>query len=286
MITSVLITLHNKERYISYALNSILTSDTKNIELIISDDCSQDNSYSIAKSWIDNHKELFFSALILKQPKNLGINDNINFLITKATGEFITFLDADDAFFSSAIDSNKQYLLDNLNVDFLFSNQSLIDELNDIVKFKYVGFTREILVKNKFFLILDMIFNWGIPWSKVFARTEAFRRLGSLPAEISYNDRWTGFKILQAGRYAYYNNISFQFRTRFDNSPTPTLTKKQMVDDLIKVELDALPYSKGVLFILLFLYTLPYRVISKNRLLMSLCKLPRKIIRRLYFSII
>ena len=286
MITSVLITLHNKEKYIDYALNSILRSNTKSIELVISDNCSQDMSYSIARNWIDNHGQLFFSARLFQQSKNLGINENHNFLIRKATGDFFTFLDADDALMPMAIDLNKQFLIDHPNFDFLFSNQDLIDELNDTVKFKYVRSPREILIKIKFFLILDMIYNWGLPWSKIFARTESFKKLGCIPKTISYNDRWTGFKILQAGRYAYFNNISFQYRTRFDNSPTPSLTKKQLQDDLILVELDALKSSKGVLFILLFFYTLPLRVRSKNRFLFSLSKLPKKIIRSLYRSII
>ena len=286
MITSVLITLHNKEKYIDFALNSILSSNTKSIQLIISDDCSSDGSYLIAKNWIDNHKQLFFSVLLFQQSKNLGINDNINFLLTKATGDFITFLDADDAFMPMAIDINKQYLIDHPKIDFLFSNHVLIDELNDINDWRYVRPARELVIKYKFFIILDVVFNWGIPWSKVFARRDSFNKLGSLPREISYNDRWTGFKILQVGKYAYFNNISFQYRTRFDNSPTPTLSRKQMTDDLLKVELDALKYSKGVLFILLFFYTLPLRLKSKNRFLFSLSKIPKKIIRGLYRSII
>jgi glycosyltransferase involved in cell wall biosynthesis len=286
MITSVLITLHNKEKYIDYALNSILRSNTKSIELIVSDNCSRDMSYSIAKNWINNHEQLFFSARLFQQSKNLGINENHNFLLREASGDFFTFLDADDALMPMAIDLNKQFLINNSKVDFLFSNQDLIDELNDTVKYKYVRSPREILIKIKFFIILDIIYNWGLPWSKIFARTESFKKLGCIPKTISYNDRWTGFKILQAGRYAYFNNISFQYRTRFDNSPTPSLTKKQLQDDLTLVELDALKYSKGALFILLFFYTLPLRIKSKNRLLTSLCKLPKKIIRILYRSII
>jgi glycosyltransferase involved in cell wall biosynthesis len=286
MVTSVLITLYNYEKYISYALNSILSSNTKNIQLIISDDRSQDNSYEVAKRWIENHKHLFSSALIFKQPKNLGMNGNINFLVSKASGDFITFLDADDAFGASAIDVNTQYLIHHPKIDFLFSNHRLIDELNDVIEWRYVRPARGFLIKYKFFAILDVVNNWGIPWSKVFARTDSFRRLGSLPKSISFNDRWTAFKILQLGNFAYFDNMSFLYRTRFDKTPSPSVTKKQILDDLLKVELDALKYSKGVLFILLFIYTLPLRLKSKNRFLFFLSKLPKKLIRGLYRSII
>ncbi|QDC79094.1 glycosyltransferase family A protein [Candidatus Methylopumilus universalis] len=286
MITSVLITLYNYEKYISCALNSILSSNTKNIQLIISDDCSQDNSYLVAKRWIDNHKHLFASALIFKQPNNLGMNGNINFLVSKASGDFITFLDADDAFVASAIDINAQYLIDHPKIDFLFSNHRLIDELNDVYDWRYVQPARALAIKYKFFIILDVVFNWGIPWSKVFARIDSFKNLGSLPKSISFNDRWTAFKILQVGNFAYFDNMSFLYRTRFDKSPTPSCTKKQMLDDLLEVELDALNSSKGLLFIFLYFHLLPLKIKSKNRLIISLSKLPKKIIRKLYRSII
>jgi glycosyltransferase involved in cell wall biosynthesis len=286
MITSVLITLYNHEKYIEFALNSILKSNTKNIELVISDDLSQDNSYTIAKNWIADHKHLFSSAFIFKQSKNLGINNNINFLISKATGQFITILSSDDAFAEGAIDFQAQYLSDNPEVDFLFCNQTLINELDDIVLPEYVKFRRQALIKNKFFLILDVIFNWGHPWSKIFATNVGFKNLGYLPKSISFDDRWVIFRILQLGRYAYLNKISILYRIRSDKSVTPGLNKKKMLDDLNTVELEALKKSKGILFFLLYLYTLPNRLKTKNRLLIFLSKLPKKIIRNLYLSVI
>jgi glycosyltransferase involved in cell wall biosynthesis len=286
MITSVLITLYNHEKYIEFGLNSILKSNTKNIQLVISDDLSQDNSFAIAKNWVANHKHLFSSVLIFKQSKNLGINNNINFLVSKATGHFLTILSSDDAFAEGAIDFQAQYLLDNPEIDFLFCNQTLINEINDIVLPEYVNFRRQTLIKNKFFLILDVIFNWGHPWSKIFATNLGFKSLGSLPKSISYDDRWVIFRILQFGRYAYLNKISILYRIRSDKSVTPGLDKNKMLDDLKTVELNALKKSKGVLFLLLYLYTLPNRSKTKNPLLIFLSKLPKKIIRNIYLSII
>ncbi|CAM8375212.1 WcaA Glycosyltransferases involved in cell wall biogenesis [Candidatus Methylopumilus planktonicus] len=286
MITSVLITLYNHEKYIEFALNSLLKSNTKNIQLVVNDDCSQDNSYEIAENWINNHKNLFSSALIFKQSKNLGINNSINFLVSKAKGYFITILSSDDAFMPAAVDFQSQYLLDNPQFDFLFTNQTLMNEFNDICAHKHIGFRRKFLIKSNFFLILDMIFNWGHPWSKVFARLDSYKKMGPLPISISFDDRWIGFKILQAGKYTFLNKASILYRVRSDKSTTPGLNKKQILNDLNLVELEALKYSKGILFSLLFLYTLPLKLKSQNRLLLSIYKLPKKIIKKLYLLII
>jgi glycosyltransferase involved in cell wall biosynthesis len=286
VITSVLITLYNHEKYIEFALNSILRSNTKNIQLVVNDDCSQDNSYEIAKNWINNHKDLFFSAFIFKQSKNLGINNSINFLVSKAKGHFITILSSDDAFMPEAIDFQSQYLLENPQFDFLFTNQALINEFNDICVLKNVRFRRQFLIKSNFFLILDMIYNWGNPWSKVFARLDSYKKIGPLPNSISFDDRWIGLKILQEGKYTFLNEVSIFYRVRSDKSITPGLNKKQVLNDLNFVEIEALKSSKGFLFLLLSIYTLPLRLNSQNRLLLSIYKLPKKIIKKVYLLII
>jgi hypothetical protein len=161
-----------------------------------------------------------------------------------------------------------------------------MNELNDICAHKHIGLRRQFLIKSNFFLILDMIFNWGHPWSKVFARLDSYKRMGPLPISISFDDRWIGFKILQAGKYTFLNKVSILYRVRSDKSTTPGLNKKQILNDLNLVELEALKSSKGILFSLLFLYTLPLKLKSQNRLLLSIYKLPKKIIKKLYLLII
>ena len=285
-VTSVLIPLFNHENFIIYCLDSLLKSNTKNIQLIISDDHSNDNSYAIAKKWVKLHKHLFFSTLIFRQKENIGINKNINFLRGKASGEFLIILASDDALSPSAIDFQMQYLNQHANLDFLFSNRSLMNNYSQIVTYKCVGFKRAFFLANNFFINLDMVFNWGLPWGGVYARRKAFLNLGDVPNDLSFEDRWICLKVLQTNRYKYLNTPSYIYRIRSEKTITPGLEKKQMLEDLKISELRAQKSSKGILYFLLYIYTLPYKLTSKNFFVKALFKLPKKLIKSLYKLIV
>lgn len=285
IITSVLIPSYNHEQYITDSLNSILKSNTHNIELIISDDCSQDHSYKIAENWVALHKHLFFSVFLYKQSKNLGIVKNFDFLIKKSSGEFVTFLGSDDVLSTNAIDFQTQYLIEH-DVSFLFCNRDLINELGIVITKNYVGFIRQILIKNSFFSKVDIIYNWGIPWSGFFARKTAVQKLGQIPQKLSFEDRWVIFRVLQTSGYAYFNKTSCSYRIRTDNSPTPSLNKSIILRDLKFIELEALKKSKGILYFLLFFYLLPDLKNTNNYVLKKLYKIPKKIIKNLYLFLI
>jgi glycosyltransferase involved in cell wall biosynthesis len=81
--------LYNKERYIEACIQSIKKQKYKNIEIIVIDDGSTDNSYYRVKA-IDND-----DIKIVRQ-RNLGVSAARNEGIKHSTGEFVAFLDADD----------------------------------------------------------------------------------------------------------------------------------------------------------------------------------------------
>lgn len=83
---SVIIPLYNTEKYIGDCLDSVLSQNYPNLEIIVVDDGSTDNSVLIAKSYKVN---------VIEQ-KNMGVSVARNTGINAATGEYIHFIDADD----------------------------------------------------------------------------------------------------------------------------------------------------------------------------------------------
>lgn len=92
---TVIIALHNREKYIKECINSLLKQslNKKNIEVIIIDDCSTDNSLILTEKLIKDNKDIF---TLIKHEQNKGPGGARNTGIKNATGEYITFLDADD----------------------------------------------------------------------------------------------------------------------------------------------------------------------------------------------
>lgn len=87
---SIIIPAYNTEQYIGKAIASALGQTLKNIELIVVDDCSTDNTVAVIESFDDPRLRL------IKNPTNLGAGGARNKAIAAAKGKWIAVLDSDD----------------------------------------------------------------------------------------------------------------------------------------------------------------------------------------------
>ena len=86
-------------------LESISQQTYKNIELIISDDRSPDNTLEICESWIEKHKNRFSNTIVTKTDRNGGICYNYNNGLKMATGKWIKYIGGDDELMPDCISS-------------------------------------------------------------------------------------------------------------------------------------------------------------------------------------
>lgn len=90
---SFMIPLHNKSKYLVKCLDSILAQTYHDYEVVIVDDCSTDNSFNIAKSYL---AQGYQNIKLFKNTKNLKLGKTRNVLLDKAEGEYLIFVDPDD----------------------------------------------------------------------------------------------------------------------------------------------------------------------------------------------
>ena len=89
---SIIIPVYNAEKYLERSINSILKQTYKNIELILVDDGSKDNSLRVCQEFSKKHKNI-----ITIHKENGGVSEARNTGIQHATGDYIEFVDADDS---------------------------------------------------------------------------------------------------------------------------------------------------------------------------------------------
>ncbi|HHK5535192.1 TPA: glycosyltransferase family 2 protein [Bacillus mobilis] len=99
-LVSVIVPLYNAEKYIEETMESILNQTYKNIEIVIVDDGSKDQSSSIVKNFKKKYPEQI--KYILQE--NQGVSVARNTGIENANGEYISFLDSDDLWHSTKIE--------------------------------------------------------------------------------------------------------------------------------------------------------------------------------------
>ena len=159
-LVSVVIPVFNGEKVIDQCLSSILTQTHQNIEILIVDDCSKDNTIGIVET-LSNLDE---RVKLVRQPINMGVSAARNRGIEEASGKYICFVDCDDWCENDYIESMLR----------LFDDQVCMVSCG----FKYETRSQKHFAKRrsekKIYTTLEYeeIFSdkssWGVCWNKMF----------------------------------------------------------------------------------------------------------------------
>jgi len=124
---SVITPTFNDELFIKETIESILNQTHKNVEVIVVDDCSTDNTINIINSFNDSRIKL------IRNKTNQGAAYSRNLALSLASGEYIAFLDGDDLWKNDKLSKQLQFMLDN-NYQFTYTKYSVIkdDEKYDV----------------------------------------------------------------------------------------------------------------------------------------------------------
>ncbi len=118
---SVIIPVYNNEKYLERCFNSILNQNINDLEIIVVNDGSTDNSDKIIQKYEKSHKEIKYY-----KKENTGVADSRNYGIEKATGKYIMFLDADDYVDIALYKNIKKYI--NENIDLIKYKIQIVDK--------------------------------------------------------------------------------------------------------------------------------------------------------------
>lgn len=149
-MVSIIMPTYNSAQYVSESIKSIISQSYENWELLITDDCSTDDTMSIISAFSkqDNRIKIF------KTPQNEGAGIARNKSIHEACGRFIAFCDSDDIWKSEKLSTQLSFMAAN-NVDICYSSYIECDEdgkptgivvapskvtYSDILRNDYIGF--------------------------------------------------------------------------------------------------------------------------------------------------
>lgn len=123
---SVALCTYNGEKFLEQQLTSILNQTTLVNELVVFDDGSNDSTLQI----LDNFKaSASFPVLIHQNKENLGSSKNFENCIAASQGDIIFLCDQDDLWDSQKVEKQVAYLNENPNMDAVFSNAKMINQL-------------------------------------------------------------------------------------------------------------------------------------------------------------
>jgi len=126
MKISIIMASYNYANYIKQAIDSILNQTYKNWELIIVDDGSLDNSLEIINNYVENNENISFYKH--ENGLNKGLSATLQLGLSKATGDYIAFLESDDYWTENHLEEKVKILKSNPAIKFIFNQTQLFGD--------------------------------------------------------------------------------------------------------------------------------------------------------------
>ncbi|AIK96942.1 glycosyltransferase family 2 protein [Candidatus Odyssella acanthamoebae] len=141
---SVILPVYNGEDYLEASIQSVRDQTFIDFELIIIDDCSQDSSSHIAQEFakIDPRIKYFRNETNLKLPRALNRGFSL------ARGDYWTWTSCDNTYKPLALETLAKYLDNQPEIDFVYSDMDLINEMDQITDFISAGPASDIIFRN------------------------------------------------------------------------------------------------------------------------------------------
>ena len=122
---SVIMGIYNCASTLNEALNSIVEQSETDWEIILCDDGSSDDTYSIAKQFAEYYPD---KVKLLKNDKNRGLNYTLNKCLTEAQGKYVARMDGDDRCSNIRFEKELQILENNLDIAIVSTDMTFFDE--------------------------------------------------------------------------------------------------------------------------------------------------------------
>lgn len=194
-LVSVLVATYNQSGVVEETLQSIAKQSYKNIEIIISDDCSADGTQDILTRFAKNHPEV----ILFLQPKNLGITANYNFLAEKSRGKYVAIFSGDDVMLPEKIERQVNVLQSDDKSSFCHHAVTVLDYRSNVAG-KVI--TRK--YENNITSIHDVLRGFGIPGSMSVMYRKSMVENPVWDSSIRVASDWLQIiKLTMAGRGLY-----------------------------------------------------------------------------------
>lgn len=185
-LVSAIVLCYNHARFVREALNSVRSQSYGEIQLIVVDDCSKDDSVRVIETWIEDHGS---NCLFLRHPKNRGICASLNHALSHARGKYVAAFAADDIWLPAKTEIQVA-LLESVSdkVGVAFSDAYRIGESGEELPGLFIATHRpmQCIPTGKVF---DQLWEGNfIPAMATMVRRTCFDRVGTYDESLTYED--------------------------------------------------------------------------------------------------
>lgn len=223
--------MYNAEKYVGKCLNSLLNQTYKDLEIIIVNDGSKDNSQAVCEEFAKKDKRM---RLITTENRGAGSARNTGIEVAK--GEYISFIDSDD-YVCADYYERLLHMMKQTDADIAIGRYQRISE-HDEMQFINTGEVKECTNMEELLVLYgedeDKYINAVLVTNKLFKR-ELFEDSVRFPIRRLIDDEFIIYKLIyKSKKIAYTNDVMYAY-VQSDSSVMRTNFKEQRVHDTIDI---------------------------------------------------
>ena len=233
-LISVIVPVYNAEKYLQKCLDSILEQTYQNLEIIIINDGSTDNSGQICQEY-----EKQDDRIIYIEKENSGVSDTRNAGLDRMTGTYVTFVDSDDWVEPNYIKFLYEKVIE-YQADIVVGNYTSFNESNSVFYFHISTDYYEKVYDNK--SIIPCLYDSKellksaliVPWGKIYKK-EIIANLRFPINRIGEDALFNLKALLDSEKVVYVNKSAYIYRVR-EGSLSNTWTDEWIRDAIYIIE--------------------------------------------------
>ena len=212
---TIIIPSYNRAHFIEATITSALAQDYANLEILISDNCSTDNTDLVINKYLSDKRIKYF-----RNESNIGMTANFDLATKRANGKYITYLSSDDYLI------NDHYISESVSLINKYSNVLLVLAINKSInmgtnKVKTGGgFNKEFYYGTELFLQFPRIKTFS--WVAALVHRETLLSIHPFEKQYTSIDVMCNLRFLLLGNMAFLNKPSYMLRIHDDNATTST----------------------------------------------------------------
>ena len=200
-LVTVFVGCYNHSRFVEECLDSVRHQTYPNLQVIIFDDCSKDNSVSVIDTWLKKYR---LDWQFISHTRNVGICASLNEVLRLARGKYASMVAADDVWLPDKT-ARQVEMMEQLpeDVGVLYSDAFQIDENSATLPQMFIEAHRKFVVPLEGFLF-DVLWEGNfIPAMTTLIRRECFTQVGTYDEDLCFEDWDIWMRISRTFRFAY-----------------------------------------------------------------------------------
>lgn len=207
-LVTIIAVCYNQEKWVVETLNSIKNQTHKNIQLIIADDGSKDNSVAVIDNWLNEEN---MQAVFIKHEKNVGLTKNINSALPHIRGEYFQVFGCDDIMLPEKIESQVALLQSDKELGVVYSDMLFIDKASNALEGSF--FEKHTYKKPvSGWLYADLVDRFIISSPSVLVKTAVLEKVTGYNEMLDYEDHDFFMRASKYFKFLYSPAITVKYR--------------------------------------------------------------------------